>query len=52
MRVRLAAAALTLATLASIVFPADSIRFEPAARANLFADARVDDAPPRERTAL
>lgn len=45
MRVRLAAAALTLATLASIVFPTDGIRFEPAARANLFADARVDDAP-------
>ena len=45
MRVRLAAAALTLATLASIVFSADGIRFEPAARANLFAAARVDDAP-------
>ena len=45
MRVRLAAAALTLATLASIVFPADGVRLEPAPRANLLAPARVDDAP-------
>ena len=52
MRVRLAAAALTLATLASIAFSADGIRFELAARATSSPMRASTTLPSRERTAL